>query len=252
MQHVMTAMSDDVPNGLDNVWYVDSGASNHMTSHGEWFKSMHDPEKPGFVETGDDTKHSIAHIGDVPLNVNDGKVKYLANVLHVPKITKNLVFVGQMVEQGLQVQLNHDGCFVEELDNKCRLVARGRRMGKMFTLDVNVPEVKVAMFVHGAGVIADVDIWHKRIGHVNLQRLKLMQSKEIVTGLPKFKFDGMHKVCEACQLGKQARGSFPHDKNVSRNVLDIVHSDVWGPAKTTSMGGCKYYVTFVDDHTRKV
>ena len=63
-----------------------------------------------------------------------------------------------------------------------------------------------------------------------------MQSKEIVTRLPKFKVDGMHKVCEACQLGKQARGSFPHDKNVSRNVLDIVHSDVWGPAKTTSMG----------------
>ena len=71
-------------------------------------------------------------------------------------------------------------------------------MGRMFTLDVNVPEVKVAMFLHGVGVIADVDIWHKQIGHVNLQRLKLMQSKEIVTGLPKFKVDGMHKVCEAC------------------------------------------------------
>ena len=71
-------------------------------------------------------------------------------------------------------------------------------MGRMFTLDVNVPEVKAAMFVHGAGVIADVDIWHKWIGHVNLQRLKLMQSKENVTRLPKFKVDGMHKVCEAC------------------------------------------------------
>ena len=118
MQHVMTAMSDDVPNGLDNVWYVDLGASNHMTSHGEWFKSMHDPKKPGFVERGDDSKHSIAYIGDVPLNVNDGKVKYLADVLHVSKITKNLVFVGQMVEQGLQVRFNCDGCFVEELDNK--------------------------------------------------------------------------------------------------------------------------------------
>ena len=66
------------------------------------------------------------------------------------------------------MQFNHNGCFVEELDNKCRLVARGTRMGRMFTLDVNVPKVKVAMFVHGAGVIADVDIWHKRIGHVNL------------------------------------------------------------------------------------
>ena len=135
---------------------------------------------------------------------------------------------------------------------------KGKRSSQMFTLDVNMPKVKSAMFAHGAGVIVDVDIWHKRIGHVNVQRLKdwackwACKSKEIVTGLPKFKFDGMHKVCEACQLGKQARGSFPHDKNVSRNVLDIVHSDVWGPAKTTSMGGCKYYVTFIDDHIRKV
>ncbi len=41
----------------------------------------------------------------------------------------------------------------------------------MFMLDVDIPEVKVAMF---ARVVADTDIWHKRIGHVNMQRLKLM------------------------------------------------------------------------------
>ena len=79
-----------------------------------------------------------------------------------------------------------------------------------------------------------------------------MQSQEIVTGLPIFKVADMQRVCEACQLGKQARSSFPHDKHVSRNVLEVVHSDVWGPAKTASMGGCIFYVTFIDDHTRKV
>ena len=35
-------------------------------------------------------------------------------------------------------------------------------------------------------------------------------------------------------------------------MLEVVHSDVWGPAKTASMGGCRFYVTFIDDHTRKV
>ena len=115
MQHVMSAMSDDVPNDNDDVWYVNLGASNHMTSHGEWFKSMHDPEKLGFVETSDNTKHTISHIGDVPLTVDDGKVKSLVDVLHVPRITKNLVFVGQMVEQGLQVRFNHDGCFIKRV-----------------------------------------------------------------------------------------------------------------------------------------
>lgn len=179
-------------------------------------------------------------------------MKYLADVLHVPQITKNLVFVGQMVEQGLQVRFNHDGYFVEDFQNKCRLVAKGRRSGRMFTLDVNMPEVKSSMFAHGVGVVADVDIWHKRIGHVNVQKMKLMQSKEIVTGLPRFKVEDMHKVCEACHFGKQTKHAFPHDRHMSRDVLDIVHSDLWGPTKTTSMGGYKYYVTFIDDHTRKV
>ena len=105
----------------------------------------------------------------------------------------------------------------------------------MFTLDVNIPEVKAAMFAHGAGVIADTDTWHKRIGHINLQRLRFMQSKEIVTRLPKFKVDGMQKICEACQSRKQARGAFSHDRNVSKNVLEVVHSDVWGPTKTMPM-----------------
>ena len=32
----------------------------------------------------------------------------------------------------------------------------------------------------------------------------------------------------------------------------MILSNVWGLAKTTSMGGCRYYVTFIDDHTKKV
>ena len=34
--------------------------------------------------------------------------------------------------------------------------------------------------------------------------------------------------------------------------LEVVHTDVWGPTKTASIHGCRYYVSFIDDHTRKV
>ena len=213
MQHMVNAMTADV-HASEDVWYVDSGASNHMTSRGEWFRDLKELNAPGYVETGDDTAHPIAHIGKVPLNMQDGKVKYLADVLHVPNITKNLVSVGQMIEQGLQVRFNPNGCFVEDFKNGCKLVTKGKRVGRMFTLDVNMPEVKAAMFAQGAGVVADVDMWHKRIGHVNEQRLRSMQSKQIVAGLPNFRVDGMHKVCEACQFGKQSRSSFPQERNV--------------------------------------
>jgi hypothetical protein len=43
----------------NNVWYVDSRASNHMNSHGEWFRDTRDLKTLGFVETSDDITHPI-------------------------------------------------------------------------------------------------------------------------------------------------------------------------------------------------
>jgi hypothetical protein len=62
----------------------------------------------------------------------------------------------------------------------------------------------------------------------------------------------MSKVCEACQLGKQARHPFPtQTTHVSSKFLEMIHSNVW-TTKIESIGGCKYYMSFIDDHTRKV
>jgi hypothetical protein len=68
---------------------------------------------------------------------------------YIPTITKNLVSVGQMVEQGLQVTFNPNGCFVENMKNQSKLIAKGERNGRMFTLDVNMPEVNSMLFTHG-------------------------------------------------------------------------------------------------------
>jgi hypothetical protein len=97
----------------------------------------------------------------------------------------------------------------------------------MFTLDVNMPEMNSMLFTHGKGA-GDIRIWHKRIGHVNFQRLKLMEKQNLVGGLPKFGTkEVMPKVCEACQLGKQARHPFPvQTTHVSSKPLEMIHSDV--------------------------
>jgi len=62
----------------------------------------------------------------------------------------------------------------------------------------------------------------------------------------------MSKVCEVCQLGKQVRHPFPaQTTHVSSKPLEMIHSNVW-TMKTESIRGCKYFVSFIDDHTRKV
>ena len=93
VQHMTNSMTSAEES--NDVWYVDSGASNHMTGHAEWMQDARKMEKPGFVETGDDTAHPIVQIGKIPLSMQDGKKKYLSDVFHVPNITKNLVSVGQ-------------------------------------------------------------------------------------------------------------------------------------------------------------
>jgi hypothetical protein len=86
----------------NNVCYVDSRISNHMTSHGKWFRDTKDLKTPRFVEIGDDTAHPITQISKVPLSMQDEKTKYLKDVLHVQTIKiKIKLLIGQMVEQGL-------------------------------------------------------------------------------------------------------------------------------------------------------
>ena len=58
------------------------------------------------------------------------------------------------------------------------------------------------MFAQGAQVVTNIEVWHKRIGHANVQRLKLMQNQKVVLGLPKFKVDRMQGFCEVYQFGK--------------------------------------------------
>ena len=77
-----------------------------------------------------------------------------------------------------------------------------------------------------------------------------MQTKWVVHGLPRFTSKHPDNVCEACQLGKQHRHPFLSERNVSKGLLDVIHSDVWGPAQTATIGGCRYFVTFIDDYSR--
>ena len=44
--------------------------------------------------------------------------------------------------------------------------------------------------------------------------------------------------------------SIPEREECEQRILDVVHSDVWGPAQTATFGGCRYYVTFIDDFSR--
>jgi hypothetical protein len=58
--------------------------------------------------------------------------------------------------------------------------------------------------------------------------------------------------CESCILGKQHRISFPKENSYRAwTPLEIVHRDLCGPMQTPSLGGSIYFLTFIDDYSRK-
>ena len=131
--HSMSAQHLTNTSSSKDVWFVDSRASNHMASHEDWFRELRKPDQPKYIKTRDDMTHPIQHVENVPFGY-DGKQTYLKNVLQVPTITKNLVSLGQIVEQGMQVRFNNEGCFIEK---ESQLVVHGRKKGRMFILKWN-------------------------------------------------------------------------------------------------------------------
>ena len=88
----------------DEVWYIDSGASNHTTSHEEWFLYLERLEQSGVVKARDDTPHPIEHVIEVPFS-HVGQKEKLMKMLHVPTTTKNLVSVRQIVDHGRECRI---------------------------------------------------------------------------------------------------------------------------------------------------
>jgi transposase InsO family protein len=59
-------------------------------------------------------------------------------------------------------------------------------------------------------------------------------------------------VYENCVVGKQHRKEFPQRKSWrAKKVLELVHSDLCGPINPSSNGGKRYFITFIDDCSRK-
>jgi len=71
-----------------------------------------------------------------------------------------------------------------------------------------------------------------------------------VSGLLEIK-ENREGVCGGCAKGKNVKNPFPSSDNKAKGILDIIHSDVCGPMAATSLSEYVYYVTFIDDFSRK-
>jgi transposase InsO family protein len=92
------------------------------------------------------------------------------------------------------------------------------------------------------------ELWHRRLAHINYKVLPYIC--KVVTGLLELKGD--HKgICNGCAQGKNIKNPFPKRDSKIEGVLELIHSDVCGPMPSSSISGYVYYVSFIDDYSRK-
>lgn len=72
----------------------------------------------------------------------------------------------------------------------------------------------------------------------------------MVSGIPQIQV-GHEGVCQGCASGKNVKGPFPSSSGKSKEILQLIHSNICGSMSETSLGGYLYYVIFVDDFSHK-
>ncbi|CAN6557261.1 unnamed protein product [Malus baccata var. baccata] len=229
---------------IEDVWYVDSGCSNHMTGREDVLIDI-DISITAKVEMGTGQLVDVIGKGSLVVDTKMGR-KYIHEVMLVSCLKENLLSVGQMIEHGYFLIFGDNIAEIYDDSSLSNLVAKVPMRGnRSFPLKFQT-DLHLAL---KASVSESTLIWHRRMGHLNVNSLKLLQEKEMVLGLPEIKT--INNVCEGCTLGKHCRDSFQRETTSRATVpLELVHTDVCGPMQTITKAGNRYFLTFIDDCTR--
>ena len=96
-----------------------------------------------------------------------------------------------------------------------------------------------------------LELWHKRLGHLGHKIMSVLE--KLADGMNLGKYNQFEQ-CVACIEGKQCRKPFPVSSprlEKTSKVLELIHSDLCGPMDPLSIHGDRYFLTFIDDFTRK-
>ena len=89
-------------------------------------------------------------------------------------------------------------------------------------------------------------LWHCRLGHIGVKRIKKLHSGGLLESLDFESFD----TCEPCLIDKMTKTLFSGTMERASDLLEIIHTDVCGPMSTSTRGGYRYFLTFTDDLSR--
>eukprot|EP00253_Pinus_taeda_P029590 PITA_29590 len=120
----------------EDIWFLDSGCSNHMTRNLALFSAL-DQSVKSQVTLGTDSKISVMGKGEVKIFTKQGERKTIADVYYVPGMRCNLLSIGQLVQNGYNVYFVNDVCTIMDIAPSKRCIAEVKMTrNRMFPLRI--------------------------------------------------------------------------------------------------------------------
>lgn len=257
-------------------WYADSGASHHVTadSHNLLDATNLGGQNHLFVGNGQGLHISSIGTNSFTSPLNSNVQLSLNHLLHVPSITKNLLSVSKFChDNNVYFQFHSTKCFVKSQVNHQVLLEgelspdglyvfpgllQSASAPKPLNSNYNSSGLAHTVSTHLSSSISALTntvsthkphsytLWHIRLGH---PQSTTVQTVSKLCNIPIINKEAAD-FCIACCMGKAHRLPSSPSSLIYSTPLELVFSDLWGPAPITSFGGFTYYVTFVDAYSK--
>ena len=236
-------MSED--KGDQEEWIMDTGCSFHMTPRKEYLMDFEET-KFGKVRMANNSFSEVRGVGKVKFTKRDGTSIVLQGVRYIPEISRNLISMGTLEEEGNEFRGSKG--ILRVMQNNKELM-KGNRRASLYILEAQAEKSGSESLATVSGEGDQTQLWHSRMGHIGQQAMEILSKKGC------FGNDRVSEIkfCEDCVIGKTHKASFGTAQHVTKEKLDYVHSDLWGsPNVPHSLGRCQYFISFTDDWSRKV
>lgn len=223
-------------------WYVDNGATSHITNRGDLFTTYRHFDETHTVTTANGNILQAKGKGSIVVEANvEGKVLpvTLEDVWHVPGIQKNLFSVLAAHDKNADSKFmsTPEKCSIS-VNGAVKIVGSRQKYGGLYKLEVKnvIPKKMVA------NLATETQLYHERFAHQNKRHIRAFVKRELGIELP---ID--ETLCEGCLFGKSHRQKFGTRTRASRPG-ELMHSDVCGPFPN-SITNLRYFVLFRDDYS---
>jgi histone deacetylase 1/2 len=222
--------------GVDTNWYMDTGATDHTTGELEKLTTREKYHGGDQVHTASGSGMEIQHFGILCSPTGD---LHLRNILHVPSTNKDLLSVNRIAnDNNVFFEFHPNHFYVKDQETR-KVLLTGPCKNGLYPVKSSNKRVLGA-------TKPTISLWHHRLGHPASPVVQRVLNHHTLPFTDESNKDG---ICHACQMGKSHQLPYPQSSSVSTGILDLIFSDVWGPVPN-SVGRNKYYVSFIDDHSK--